>query len=241
MTPPGADDLMAALSATWPPRGERRVGPWSIRDGAGGGKRVSAACAVTEVAPGDLPGAEAAMVSLGQVPLVQVRDGEDGLDRLLARAGYAIVDPTLILLAQAAPLAAPPPRLAAFAVWPPLAIQDRIWREGGIGAARRAVMDRVTGPKTAILGRTDDQPAGTAFVAIHGGTAMLHAAHVPEALRRRGTARHMLAAAAAWAVGEGARWLALAVTAGNAPARALYASAGFAVATGYHYRQKAAP
>jgi GNAT superfamily N-acetyltransferase len=229
---------MEALAATWPPRSARRVGPWTIRNGAGGGKRVSAATAEGPVGPDDLAIAEAAMAEHRPGPLVQVRAGEAALDAMLARAGYGMVDPTVILMAAAAPLATPLPRLAAFAVWPPLAIQDRIWRNGGIGGARRAVMDRVAGPKSAILGRTDDQPAGAAFVALSGDIAIVHAAHVPEDLRRRGTARHMLAAAADWAVGQGARWMALAVTTGNAPARALYDGAGFAPVTGYHYRQK---
>jgi GNAT superfamily N-acetyltransferase len=232
---------MAALAATWPPQAIHRIGPWTIRDGAKGGKRVSAATAAGAVGRDELTAAEAAMAALGQPLLVQVRGGEQDLDQLLEGAGYAIEDPTLILVARAAPLAVPPPRLSAFAVWPPLGIQDRLWAQGGIDAARRAVMDRVTGPKTAILGRTDDQPAGTAFVAVSGDIAMLHAAHVPEEFRRRGTARHMLAAAAVWAAGVGASWLALAVTAGNAPARALYASAGFVPATRYHYRHKARP
>lgn len=241
MTIPDAGRLMAVLSATWPPRSCRQVGPWTIRDGAGGGKRVSAATAEGRVGPDDLATAAEAMARLGQPALVQVRDGEAPLDDLLADAGYGVEDPTLILVAPAAPLAIAPPRLAAFAAWPPLGIQDRIWDQGGIGPARRAIMDRVAGPKTAILGRTNDQPAGTAFVALAGDTAMIHAAQVPEDLRRRGTARHMLAMAAVWAVDAGARWLALAVTVGNTPARQLYASAGFVPTTKYHYRHRTLP
>jgi GNAT superfamily N-acetyltransferase len=232
---------MAALSATWPPRAAWRLGPWTIRDGGGGGKRVSAATAEGAVGPDDLATLAEAMAALGQSALVQVRDGEAPLDHLLAGAGYGVEDPTLILVASAAPLAVAPPRLAAFAAWPPLGIQDRIWAEGGIGPARRAIMDRVAGPKVAILGRTDDQPAGTAFVALAGDIAMIHAAHVPEELRRRGTARHMLAMAAVWAVGAGARWLALAVTADNTSARTLYASSGFVPTTKYHYRHRVLP
>ena len=38
-------ELYATLEATWPPAARRRVGPWTIRDGQGGGKRVSAATA----------------------------------------------------------------------------------------------------------------------------------------------------------------------------------------------------
>ena len=50
-----------------------------------------------------------------------------------------------------------PPFLSSFPHWPPLGIARAIWAEGGIVPARLAVMDRVTLPKTAILGRTGDR------------------------------------------------------------------------------------
>ena len=40
---PSVDRLFAALEATWPPASSQRLGPFRLRDGAGGGKRVSAA------------------------------------------------------------------------------------------------------------------------------------------------------------------------------------------------------
>jgi N-acetylglutamate synthase len=37
------DVFADAMEATWPPAATTRLGPWLLRDGKGGGKRVSAA------------------------------------------------------------------------------------------------------------------------------------------------------------------------------------------------------
>ena len=59
------------------------------------------------------------------------------------------------MVAYACPTAdmPPPPWMTIFAHWPPLAIVSGLWAAGGIGPARVAVMDRVTGPKAALLAR----------------------------------------------------------------------------------------
>jgi GNAT superfamily N-acetyltransferase len=234
-------DLYAALEATWPPARAVRLGPWTIRDGRGGGKRVSAATAEGDWTEADLAPAEAAMRALGQVPLFLVRDEDARLDAALEGHGYALVAPTLFYEVPVASLAPYPDAMTGFAHWPPLAIVNEIWSAAGIGPARQAVMARVSGPHAAILGRTRDRPSGAAFVAVSGGLAMIHALEVPEVLRRQGTARNLLGRAAHWAAGQGAERLALAVTEANAAARALYASLGMQVVGRYHYREADAP
>jgi GNAT superfamily N-acetyltransferase len=164
-----------------------------------------------------------------------VSEGEVALDALLAGAGYAIADPTLIYAAPLAALAWPG---AAEAHWPWPDEAAAIWDEGGIGPARRAVMTRAEGPKTALLARLEGAPAATAFLALHEGVAMIHALETRPAFRRRGAARAILGAARAWAGARGARTFALAVTERNKAARALYISLGLAVAGSYHYRMK---
>ena len=42
-TLPEEEAFVAAMEATWPAASRRQVGPFVIRDGQGGGKRVSAA------------------------------------------------------------------------------------------------------------------------------------------------------------------------------------------------------
>jgi len=131
-----------------------------------------------------------------------------------------------------------PDHMATFPHWPPMAIAADLWAEGGIGPARLAVMQRAAEPKTVILGRAGDRASGAAFVAIHQGTAMLHALEVTPAQRRQGSAHNILRAAAVWAQENGAETLSLVVTTANAAARRLYASFGMQVVGNYHYRQK---
>lgn len=232
-----SERLLALTEATWPPGSVSDAGPFTLRNGAGGGKRVSAATANGPVTRGDIARAAAAMRAMGQVPLFQPRAGEDALDATLAALGYAVIDPVVGYVAPVSTLADPAlPRLAAIPCAAPLAIQAEIWAEGGIGPARLAVMDRAAPPKTCLLGRLGDRPVGTAFVAIHDGVAMLHALEVLGSARRRGVARSLMTGAANWAARQGATAIALLVTRANAGANALYASLGMEQVEGYHYR-----
>lgn len=235
MSSPGAEALFAALDATWP---AGRIIPcegWRIRDGVGGGKRVSAASAIADIP--DIDAAIAAMRAIGQPPLFMLRDGEAALDATLAARGFELLDPTLIYLAPAARLARKPPHVSLFPVWPPLAIMRDIWAAGGIGPARLQVMARACQPMTGLAARHDDRAAGAGFCAVAGPIAMLHAIEIVPSQRRRGVAENMLRGAAHWAQDHRAEWLALAVTAANRPARALYEKLGMQVAARYHYRQ----
>lgn len=230
--------LAEVMEATWPPARSFTEGPWRLRDGQGGGQRVSATTAEGDWTVADLPLAETAMTALGQKHLFLIRAGDAALDAALEARGYRINDPVVAYAVPAEDLAQPVSGMAAFLHWPPLAIAADIWAAGGIGPARLAVMDRVAGPKVAILGRTDDTPSGAAFVAVSGDVAMLHALEVPTTMRRRGAAAVMMRAAAGWAVAQGATTFAVVVTEANDPARALYARLGMVEAGRYHYRLK---
>jgi len=234
--------LAAAMEATWPAAAVMRLGPWTLRNGQGGGKRVSAATADGPWQTSDVPHAEAAMLAMGQQPLFLIREGDSTLDAVLAQAGYRVVDPVVAYAAPVGRLAPPPDLMAVFAHWPPLAIARDLWQAAGIGPARLAVMDRVGRPKAALLARVADRPAGVAFVALAYRDsaeccAMLHALEVPAACRRQGSAQNLLRAAAAWAQLQGADTIALVVTQANAPARALYEKLGLRTVGSYHYRE----
>lgn len=254
-TPPDAAALMALLQATWPAAARRALGPFVLQDGAGGGKRVSAAhLSAHDFTDADLDRAEAAMRHAGMRPLFCLPQpagpkadaafaaaplsAAERLDSVLQSRGYALADPTLLMVA---PLALPrrAPDHPVYALWPPLAIQNDLWEEDGVTAARRAVMARCTGARAALLGRLGDRPAGVGFVALGGvpNLAMLHALAVRPDLRRAGMGQAMVLRAMDWAQAEGAQWLGLAVTEANAPARALYQRLGFSVAAQYHYRE----
>ncbi|MGL5009297.1 MAG: GNAT family N-acetyltransferase, partial [Paracoccaceae bacterium] len=85
--------LTTLIDATWPPARQFRTGPWTIREGQGGGQRVSAATADADWNPADIPQAEAAMRALNQSPLVLIRASDTALDAALAARGYALHDP----------------------------------------------------------------------------------------------------------------------------------------------------
>lgn len=231
--------LYAAIDGTWPAKRFFREGPWMLREGDGGGKRVSAATAEGAGAPEDIVTAEEAMKALGQPPLFMLRAGDEALDSALAERGYAIIDPVTIYACAPETLTdVPIPRVTVFDLWEPLAIMQEIWAAGGIDAARLRVMDRAKGPKTALLSRLDDKPAGVAFVAMHEGTAMVHAVEVLPHQRRKGAAAWMMRGAAFWAQKQGAHTLSVICTDANAGANALYRSLGFSVQGQYHYRHK---
>ena len=135
---------------------------------------------------------------------------------------------------------APLPPVTTWTIWEPLSVMEEIWAEGGIGPARLAVMSRAAGPKIAILGRHDNRPAGTAYVALHRDIAMVHALEIRATHRRVGLGRHMMCQAARWAAAEGARHLSVICTQANQGANALYASLGMTLVGTYHYRIKEA-
>lgn len=223
--------------ATWPAAARHRAGPWLIREGRGGGKRVSSVTIAGDWTANDIALAEAEQARIGQPPLFMLRDGEDDLDEELASRGYRMLDPVNIYAAPTELLTEEAvPAVTAFATWPMLEIMREIWEDGDVGPERIAVMERAGGRKTAILGRIGDRAAGTAFVAVDDGTAMLHALHILPGHRRRGLAVSMMRAAGFWAESQGARELTLLVTRANLPANALYASLGMQIVGNYHYR-----
>lgn len=228
--------LALAMLETWPPEGTVAVGPFLLRRAPGAGNRATCATAAGAVGGDDIAALARAARGLGQTPTVMLADADAALDAMLAAQGWRMGEGVVLYAAPLSAFAPAPPPLTTFALWPPLGIMRLIWAEDGTGPQKLRVMDRAGAPKTAILARTGDRAAGAAFVAVAQGVAFLHALTVVPALRRQGTARHILRAAAAWAQAQGATRLALAVTVGNAPARALYASFDMHEVGGYHYR-----
>ena len=225
--------LVDVLHATWPAAELRRAGPWTLRRGDGGGSRVSAA--TLEGPWGGFEAAEAGMRAWGQRPVFMVRPGETALDAALAARGHVRFDPTVLMEAEAETLAGAPDA-ATMVCEAPLARLAEIWAAGGVGPARLAVMGRAPTPKAWLLGRAGDSVAAAAFVAIHDGSAMMHALEVAPDARRAGLGAAMTRAAARWAMRNRAATFALAVTEANAPARALYHGMGLRDAGVYHYR-----
>lgn len=234
---PDAQKLYAVTEATWPPLRRWQQGSWVLRDGAGGGKRVSAATADGPVTDTDIAQAEAAMQARSQRPLFMIREGDGVLDAALAARGYDMIDEVVLYAAPVGNLSDKAvPRVTCFCIWEPLAIMAEIWAKGGIGPARLAVMARAR-TKTGILSRWNEKPAGVAFVAVHDGVAMVHAVEVLAHQRKQGVAEWMMRAAAFWAAQHGAAHLAVLCVKDNKPANAFYTKLGFNRIGTYHYRQ----
>lgn len=241
MNTPSPARLFDVLDATWPAARVIQLGPWKLRQGNGGGQRVSATTVEGHFTEADISSAEDAMRDMNQRPLFMLRDTDMSLDHLLDARGYEVVDPVSVYLSPIENLTAKLPLTAAMPSWPPLAIQLEIWGAGGIGPARLAVMDRCDRPKTSIVGRTGDVPAGTAFAALDGDIAMVHAIEVHPEMRRHGVGRHLIQASANWASEQSGAWLSLAVTRANGPANDLYRALGLEDVARYHYRRMPEP
>ena len=147
--------LAEVMEATWPPAACHPCGPFLLREGKGGGKRVSAATVEGPWQQEDLTLAEAEM---GVDPLFLIRAGDGALDEALAARGYRVVDPVIAYEAPVGDLIGEGPRrMTTFPHWPPMQIARQIWADAGIGPARLSVMDRVDGAKAVILGRANDR------------------------------------------------------------------------------------
>ncbi|MDU9003068.1 GNAT family N-acetyltransferase [Sedimentitalea todarodis] len=228
------------IDGTWPAASYRHHGVWTLREGCGGGSRVSATTLAkpdADFTEADIDSAETAMLDMGQSRIFMIRKGETVLDQHLAQRGYALKDPVTIYVCPPAQMMDEPiPRVTVFSLWEPLAIMREIWAAGGIGASRLAIMDRARGPKTSFLCRHKDKPAGAAYAAFHDGVVMVHAIEILAHQRRCGMGRWVMRAAAFWADEQGAETLSVMCTVENTAANALYTSLGMRPVGQYHYR-----
>ena len=99
MNLPNAQRLYEVINATWPTMAVEQYEGWNIRNGAGGGKRVSATTLAQSALP-DIGAAEAAMCRLGQQKIFMIRDGEQVLDTRLEARGYRIIDPVTLYVCE---------------------------------------------------------------------------------------------------------------------------------------------
>jgi GNAT superfamily N-acetyltransferase len=239
MTLPSIQTLYDVTEATWPQAAAWTEAGFTIRDGKGGGKRVSAATLEGSLSAADIEGAETAMHKLGQNPLIKHPEGEDDLDLELDQRGYDVIDPVNAYAISAADIARKDiPRTVAIPAWEPLRIMEEMWASGGIGPARIDVMRRACSPKTGIVSRFNDKPAGTSFIAMHQGITMLHALEIVPNQRRNGLGRWAMHRAGVWTLENGGHTVSVLCTKANDAANGLYQSLGMSLIGAYHYRIK---
>ena len=237
--PPTEAKILQTLDATWPAARYVKSGPFTVRIGQNGGQRVSAASANGPARAAEIGEAERAMLALDQAQLFMISGQDPTLDSALEARGYGIKDHVTMFASPVENVAAHDLKgLAAIRAEAPLEVMKNIWAAGGIGKGRLDVMSRAKGPKTYLLGRIDNRPAGAAFVAIDGKTAMLHALEILPAHRRKGLGLSLTAAAAAWAVERGAETFSLIGVTANQAACGLYRHLGLQEIGHYHYRKK---
>lgn len=113
------------------------------------------------------------------------------------------------------------PFLTAIESWPPLAIQNEIWADGGV-----ALPDLGTDhPALSFLGRAEDDPAGSVWVRAQGPSAQIDGLFVLPHYRRQGLGRNLVIACARWAQAQGCTQIRLAAP--DETARAFAAALGF--------------
>lgn len=233
---PDADRLFRSVDATWPPHRIWRQDGWTLRDGRGGGKRVSAATLAGPPENADIALAVRAMALMQQAPLFMIRPQDRALDERLAAAGYDVIDPVAALVAPLSEMSHEAPATAPLFAAEPTEDMARVWQAGGIGQARLDIMRRCALPKTCVALMEEGQTAAVAFAACDDGLAMCHAVEVLAGFRRRGLGRDIMLAVLDWARGQWAHGLGILTTRANHAALALYGGMGLREATGYHYR-----
>ena len=236
---PEEAEILQTVDATWPAARYFESGPFTLRLGHDGGQRVSAASARGPASAAEIGVAERSMLALDQARLFMISGKDTALDTALAARGYAVKDPVTMFACPVETLARHDPKgLTAIRAEAPLGVMKDIWAAGRIEKGRLAVMARAKGPKTYLLGRVDDRAAGAGFVAMHGKIAMLHALEILPEHRRKGLGLAMTAAAAAWALENGAETFSLIAISSNQAAYGLYRHLGMQNVGHYHYRKK---
>jgi len=187
--------------------------------------------------------AEALYHARGQPAIVRVPSLVDPqFDRALAARFYTAEGGSCVLYGalDAVAAAADPAVIllrSADAEW--LDAMSRLQRHT---PAQGSVYARIVGaiaiPARFAMISVEGVPAALAYGAIHDGLLCYESVITGPRHRRRGLARRVIAALASWAKEAGAEGACLQVEAGNAPARALYASFGLSELYRYHYRRE---
>ncbi len=163
------------------------------------------------------------------------------LGAALDRRRYSIEQHSQVLTADAAAVAAQedgshgvhmldaPEAHWAATCWPP-------GGDGNEAAGRFAIAKRLPEPRVFALAELGGAAGGAGLAVAQGDWACLAAINVLPDFRRRGLAKAIVTALAAWAVEREVRRLYLQVKVSNAPARRLYDQLGFHFAYAYHYR-----
>ncbi|MFL2765293.1 MAG: GNAT family N-acetyltransferase [Paracoccaceae bacterium] len=225
------------LEDTWPPKKVIRLDDWTIRISEGAGKRASAISLEGIWEETSFKRLKNLLKKLGKSEIFMVYQSDSLFEKELNERNYKVFDKSCVFeIAVAELIKTEAPPVTMFSIWPPLQIQKELWITNGISWQRQAVMDRARKPKTSILGRWNDNPIASAFVAKSGDVAFLHALVVDKNFRRQGVARALMRHAGQWATKHNCAKLMVVTTETNSAANSLYTSLEFQLVNKYHYR-----
>ena len=226
---------------TWPARKAEWLGGWLLSIDRGLTRRANSVLPLGW--SGDRPvadhidEAERCYRADGLAPCFKItRSAQpDDLDAVLDRRGYAMEGHSLVLTADCTYREdADGPEIILSADATPAWLGCH-WQDHNDDDRWIEIVRRISGPRAFALARLDGGPAGTALASIEDGWACITAVHTVPAFRRRGVARALVGALAAWARRQ-CGGLFLQVESDNEPALRLYAASGFQPAYRYHYR-----
>ncbi len=235
-------ELEACAIAAWPARSTLAMGGWLLRFTGGYSHRGNSVAAVS-FETGDLHAlvalAEMAYFARGLSPMFQITPAsrQAGLEEMLIERGYGLEAPAQVMIAA-------PSRIQgsgkdailspeADAGFKSLVLSGS--HSYADGLERLEIVSRIEHEHVfATVGAKGDALA-CGFATLMNGWAGINLMRTHPAHRRKGLAREILAALARWAQTKGANGLYLQVEDANAPARALYAKAGFEDAYSYRY------
>lgn len=240
-------DLLDRLAArAWPAPVVRRLDGWLLRAAGGVTRRANSALpeASCERDVGETLADAAGVNAAWDLPLrVQVTEGAraaNGLDEFLAARAFVAEGHALLATAEIDPAVAVRHRVeiagAADAAW-----IDAWWHfDRGPGSDPLLAAAAILGARLPLTAHARVEIDGRIAavgrgVVASGWLGVFAMATAPEE-RGRGLARSLLGALLRWGSATGAERAYLQVTPGNAAARHLYRSVGFAEIGRYHYR-----
>lgn len=243
MSPAEIQALEGRAFRAWPALETATVAGWVQRFSGGYTKRANSINALepdSEFTSNLRSALEAPYRERGLPPIWRLTPlAPAGADRLLAEAGYRLIDHSLV---QRAPID------SRFAADPEVRIDSTpsaAWLEGfatlsPVSPAHRQTMARMLQSIAAPVGfaRVEDagQPIAFALGVVDGDHVGLFDVLVAPQARRRGLARRLTQSIGAWGGGHGARFAYLQVVATNTAAMPLYADLGFHTVYSYAYR-----
>ena len=224
------------VAEAWPAPFAQDMGGWLLRHADGVTKRANSVLPVHD--PGDVDlaigRAERFYTELG-LPAVFLMDAQarpEGLDGVLERRGYELVEPTIAMTTD---LSGPRERGGVDVMdAPSREWLDLWWSVDGRHDRRLPMAEKILTGVGAGYAGVDGLAVGRGV--IQGKWLGVYAMAVAPDARRRGLGRRVLRALLGWGSERGCERAYLVVVERNGAARALYESEGFVPAAAYHYR-----